>query len=95
MSVNSVKSEALEPTRAELAGLSGGARIARLLPVYGLVILTVLLAVFFWGLLWGIPGAFLGVPIVIALITVCDQIPGSRWVATLLAGDAEERTTLH
>ena len=47
----------------------------------------VLLAVFFWGLVWGIPGAFLGVPIVIALITVCEQLPGSRWVATLLAGD--------
>lgn len=46
----------------------------------------VLLAVFFWGLLWGIPGAFLGVPIVILLINVCDQLPGSRWVATLLAG---------
>lgn len=46
----------------------------------------VLFAVFFWGLLWGIPGAFLGVPIVILLITVCDQLPGSRWVAALLAG---------
>ena len=46
----------------------------------------VLLAVFFWGLLWGIPGAFLGVPIVILLITVCEQLPGSRWVADLLAG---------
>ncbi|NJC08558.1 AI-2E family transporter [Polymorphobacter fuscus] len=49
---------------------------------------VVLLAVFFWGLLWGIPGAFLGVPIVILLITVCDQLPGSRWVATLLSGKA-------
>ena len=51
----------------------------------------VLLAVFFWGLLWGIPGAFLGVPIVILLITVCEQLPGSRWVATLLGGEAQQR----
>ena len=51
----------------------------------------VLLAVFFWGLVWGIPGAFLGVPIVILLITVCEQMPGSRWVATLLGGDAQLR----
>jgi AI-2 transport protein TqsA len=51
----------------------------------------VLLAVFFWGLLWGIPGAFLGVPIVILLITVCEQLPGSRWVATLLGGEAQLR----
>jgi len=51
MSTNSVKSEALEPTRAELAGLGPMARIMRYLPVYGLVILTVLLAVFFSVLL--------------------------------------------
>ena len=42
----------------------------------------VLLVVFFWG----IPGAFLGVLIVILLTTVCEQLPGSRWVASLLAG---------
>ena len=47
MAVNSVKTTALEPTRAELRGLPLGARIVRLLPVYGLVILTVLLAVIF------------------------------------------------
>lgn len=47
MSMNSVKSEALEPTRAELAALSPWGRLLRWLPVYGLVILTVLLAVFF------------------------------------------------
>ena len=47
MATNSVKSNALEPTRAELAQLSPGARIARLVPVYGLVILAVLLALFF------------------------------------------------
>lgn len=47
MSVNSVKSEALEPTRAELAGLSAAQRVGRLLPAYGLVVLTVLLGIFF------------------------------------------------
>jgi ribose transport system permease protein len=47
MSTNSVKSEALEPTRAELAGLGPMGRIMRYLPVYGLVVLTILLALFF------------------------------------------------
>ena len=47
MPMNSVKSEALEPTRAELAALSPLGRLTRWLPVYGLVILTVLLAIFF------------------------------------------------
>jgi predicted PurR-regulated permease PerM len=45
----------------------------------------VLLAVFFWGLLWGIPGAFLGVPIFILLLTVCDQFAGSRWLPVLMS----------
>jgi ribose transport system permease protein len=51
MPMNSVKSEALEPTRAELAPLSPAARLLRWLPAYGLVILTVLLAAVFSALL--------------------------------------------
>jgi AI-2 transport protein TqsA len=46
----------------------------------------VLFAVFFWSFLWGIPGAFIGVPIVIAFLTVCEQHESTQWVATLLSG---------
>jgi predicted PurR-regulated permease PerM len=46
----------------------------------------VLFAVFFWAFLWGIPGAFIGVPIVIAALTLCEQRESTRWVATLLSG---------
>ncbi len=46
----------------------------------------VLFAVFFWSFLWGIPGAFIGVPIVIAALTLCEQRPSTRWIATLLSG---------
>jgi predicted PurR-regulated permease PerM len=52
----------------------------------------VLLAVFFWAFLWGIPGAFIGVPIVIAALAICDQHASSRWVATLLSGRADSST---
>lgn len=45
--MQSLKSNALEPTKAELAGLPLRNRIFRLLPVYGLVILTVSLIVLF------------------------------------------------
>jgi ribose transport system permease protein len=38
--MQSLESGALEPTRAELRGLSRGKRLMRFLPVYGLVILT-------------------------------------------------------
>ncbi|WP_390915498.1 ABC transporter permease [Pseudosulfitobacter sp. SM2401] len=41
--MQSLKSGALEPTKADLKGVSLGGRIARFLPVYGLVILTVFL----------------------------------------------------
>jgi len=46
----------------------------------------VLVAVFFGSFLWGIPGAFIGVPVLIATLTICEQFPGSRWVARLLSG---------
>lgn len=41
--MQTIKSNAFEPTRAELAGLSRGAALLRRLPVYGLPILTLLL----------------------------------------------------
>jgi AI-2 transport protein TqsA len=47
---------------------------------------VILFAVFFWSFLWGIPGAFIGVPIVIACLAICDQYESSRWVPTLLSG---------
>ena len=54
----------------------------------------ILLAVFFWSFLWGIPGAFIGVPIVIAVLTVCEQHEATKWVATLLSGRDEATTHL-
>jgi ribose transport system permease protein len=45
--MQSIESDALEPTKAELKGLSTGARLIRLLPVYGLVILMVGLILLF------------------------------------------------
>jgi ribose transport system permease protein len=41
--MQSLKSNALEPTRAELAALGRRDAIVRVLPVYGLPILTLLL----------------------------------------------------
>jgi AI-2 transport protein TqsA len=46
----------------------------------------VLFAVFFWAFLWGLPGAFIGVPIVIAALTLCEQRESTRWIGTLLSG---------
>jgi AI-2 transport protein TqsA len=53
--------------------------------------LAVIFAVFFWSFLWGIPGAFIGVPVTIAILTLCELSPSSRWIATLLSGAPQNR----
>ena len=50
--------------------------------------LVVLFSVFFWTFLWGLYGAFIGVPIAIAALTFCGHYPSSRWIAELLGGPA-------
>jgi AI-2 transport protein TqsA len=46
----------------------------------------VLFSVFFWTFLWGTFGAFIGVPIVLAVLTFCAQHSSSRWVSDLIGG---------
>jgi predicted PurR-regulated permease PerM len=46
----------------------------------------VLLSVFLWHFLWGVPGAFIGVPILIAVQTICAGAPGLQGLAELLGG---------
>lgn len=51
----------------------------------------VLFSVFLWMFLWGLFGAFIGVPILIAVLTFCAQYPSTKWLAGLLgASDAAE-----
>ncbi|MBX9700620.1 MAG: AI-2E family transporter [Acetobacteraceae bacterium] len=52
----------------------------------------VLVAVFVGAFLWGIPGAFIGVPALLAALTLCKQFESARPVAALLSGtDPPER----
>jgi AI-2 transport protein TqsA len=46
---------------------------------------AVIFAVFSWSFLWGIPGAFIGVPILIVLTVYCAEMPSTRWIAVLLS----------
>lgn len=48
----------------------------------------VLLSVFFWTFMWGLFGAFIGVPITIAILTFCAQHPSTLWIAELF-GDPD------
>jgi predicted PurR-regulated permease PerM len=45
---------------------------------------AVLVAVAFWGWIWGIPGAFLAVPILTAASIVCGNIQSLRPIALIL-----------
>jgi AI-2 transport protein TqsA len=49
---------------------------------------VVVFAIVLWTFLWGIPGTFIGVPLAIAFLTLCEQFPSSRWIATMLSGDS-------
>ncbi len=46
---------------------------------------AVIFSVFFWSFMWGVPGAFIGVPILIVFIVYCEKAPASRWIAALLS----------
>lgn len=54
--------------------------------------LLVLFATLLWTFLWGLFGTFIGVPIVIAVLSFCSQHPSSRWIAELFAGSKQAMT---
>ncbi|HTQ40426.1 MAG TPA: AI-2E family transporter [Pirellulales bacterium] len=47
---------------------------------------AILVALIFWGMLWGVVGAFLAVPITSIIRIACDRHPLTRPVANLMAG---------
>ncbi|WP_198017250.1 AI-2E family transporter [Methylocapsa acidiphila] len=46
---------------------------------------VMLLAFLIWDFLWGMPGAFIGLPVTIALFTIWQQNPSTRWIADLMS----------
>ena len=79
--MQSLKSNALEPTRAELARMSRGRALLRVLPIYGLPILTLALIAFFsWLLPESFPTAINARSIlsdkgIIALLSLAAMVP--------------------
>lgn len=47
--------------------------------------MVVLASVVFWGWVWGVPGALLGVPITLGIVIATDHFPKTRWIARMLA----------
>lgn len=79
--MQSIESTALEPTKADMKELSFGQRIGRLVPVYGLVILTFILIVLFSVLLPNTFPTLLNIrsiisdKAIIALLSLAAMIP--------------------
>lgn len=57
----------------------------------------IILSLAFWGAVWGIPGMFLSVPIMVMLLVVCSHVPALRPIAILLSreGLPEDETALY
>jgi predicted PurR-regulated permease PerM len=49
----------------------------------------------FWGMIWGIVGMIMAIPIMSVVVIICSQIPSARFVAILLSekGEILKRTT--
>lgn len=52
----------------------------------------IIISLAFWAAVWGIPGMFLAVPIMVALMIVCSHVPGLRAVAVLLSREGLPET---
>lgn len=57
----------------------------------------IIISLAFWGAVWGIPGMFLSVPIMVMLLVVCSHVPALRPFAILLSreGLPESEQMLH
>ncbi len=51
--------------------------------------IVLLLALAFWSVLWGLPGAFLSTPLTTVMMVILVQFQGTRWIAVLLSADGD------
>ncbi|MEO8811985.1 MAG: AI-2E family transporter, partial [Caulobacteraceae bacterium] len=49
--------------------------------------IVVLLALAFWGVIWGLGGAFLSTPLTVIVMAICAEFPATRPLAVLLSED--------
>jgi AI-2 transport protein TqsA len=49
--------------------------------------IVLLLALAFWTVVWGLPGAFLSTPLTVMMLVILAQFEGTRWIAVLLSSD--------
>ncbi len=54
---------------------------------------VVLFSLAFWTVIWGLPGAFLSTPLTVTAMVVLAQFPNTRWIAVLLSGNGDPRSS--
>jgi len=54
--------------------------------------LAIILSLTFWGLIWGVAGLFLAVPITGAATIICQHVEGLNWFAIVLGGPEPKHT---
>jgi AI-2 transport protein TqsA len=47
----------------------------------------IIISLAFWSAVWGVPGMFLSVPIMVGIMIICAEIPALRTIAILLSRD--------
>ena len=52
--------------------------------------LMILISLTFWGFVWGLPGMFLSVPIMVVVAIVCAHVEGLRWLSIVLSGTEQQ-----
>ena len=53
--------------------------------------LVIILSLLLWGFLWGVPGMFLGVPLMVILMIILYNFEETRWLAQMLSKDGNMR----
>ena len=51
--------------------------------------MLLIVALAFWGVIWGIPGMVLSTPLTVVTMAVLAQFPGTRWIAVMLSSDGD------
>lgn len=49
----------------------------------------ILLSLSFWGAVWGLPGMFLSVPLMVVTAIACAHFVGLRWIAVMLSAEGQ------
>ena len=51
--------------------------------------IVLLLALAFWSVVWGLPGAFLSTPLTTVMMVILAQFKGTHWIAVILSSDGD------